>query len=93
MSEVSITLPLSMFGEMSIDAVIANVKDVAESAAKVETAERLRDEMARQSVSWANNLQQILDGDWDEFTKLRALRELSTAVRNYSEHVKVSNQL
>lgn len=88
MSEPSITLPLSMFGDMPLDQVIEAIKGFGDMTAKVEAAQRNETTMAQKLVDWSHILETILDGDHSEFQKLQHLRELIDQTRQFTNFVK-----
>lgn len=88
MSEASITLPLSMFGDMPLDQVIEAVKGFGDMASKVEAAQRNETALAQKLVDWSHVLQTILDADYDDFRRAQALRELLDQTKQFTNFVK-----
>ncbi|QGJ90110.1 hypothetical protein HWC80_gp102 [Mycobacterium phage Indlulamithi] len=82
-SEITITLPLSVFGDASVDEVIKGIKE-RESAMRV--VNELKGAVERQRTAMSNliqSLNQIIESDLEPFSKFQQLRQLQTEANNF----------
>lgn len=82
---ISISLPLSLFGDMPLDDLIINIKNA--DLAQRENQE-LKNALAAQGgsiVQFQSRLESILNGDndFDLMAKFQALRDLSREMNNF----------
>lgn len=80
MSEILITLPFSMFGNQSVEEVIANIKAFQQSQAEKQQFQQQNEQLRHQLTSVANDLVEIINHDEDVMWKFQALRSLSTSI-------------
>ena len=80
MSQISITLPLDMFGDRSVDEVIQNIKEAEYLRAENnEQAGRILD-LKQRLTDVATDLTNIVNADEDVMWKFQGLRALSTGI-------------
>lgn len=87
MSEVSITLPLSIFGDAPINDVIEKIKSFTSAQDEIEKANARADSYKSTMLQWANHLPTILDQDVDDFQKRQNLRQFARDTQEFANQI------
>ena len=75
-------VPLSAFGDKSVDEVIRSLKDFTDAASAKNDEKQWRTIV----VSWSSTLEKLLDID-DPFQKAKALRDFAAEAKNQARAI------
>lgn len=91
MSNIQIILPLDLLNgakSLTAEGIQEYLADAIEFKAKADRAQDNEKALAQRVVDWSNQLENILNGDHNDFQKAQLLRELSSEARQFTNFVK-----
>ena len=93
MSDISISLPLSIFGDnASFNTVVDQIRNLEKLQRQIEQEKKRADSYRDTMLQWAAHLQSILDQDVDDFLKRQNLRQFARDTKEFANQIERINQ-